>query len=449
MLSVVLLLALVSFLILSSAVLLVISAVQGTTQPLGTVATSTPILRGTQVKQTQTSGTTTEQSITPTATVPIYAPNNTSLQPLQLPSDRYVIYEEQNHMYLVSSVGGTPQAITTPGYVYNQAVRPLLIAGGQLLYSGDGIWLTDVFGGSALQIATLPANRVVTSLAVSGDGTTIAWSTEPTSGNGVIDIFAGALTSPTQVFEQPSTNCPCFRVFSFMNGNGKQGDTTLLLTDGQQSHEAIQFGLWTFDLTNPLTAMPQKILGGDTQQGPLAIFGNIMLYSSYEGEVPIPTDNSVPNDLAIVKYPNSLDLTTLDGHPLGIDGSQVVLAEQHQLANSADYHWITTPVFTPDGHTIIYIEFSSQAQTPFDRISAVFEVHISGSGKSLRASKPQLLVISTASLLELGPWFNAHILTFFADNSLYALDVQGGAVTTIMQTNAYARMIAVTGLGGE
>lgn len=450
MISIVLLLTLVSFLILSSSILLVISVVQGVTQPLGQAATSTPTQLGTPDKKTLTPTATTAQSITPTAIPPISAPNNTALRPLQLPSDRYVIYEQRNNIYLVSSVGATPQVITTPGYMYNQAVHPLLTPTGQLLYSGDGIWLTDIFGGTAVQIAKLPANQVITSLAVSSDGTTIAWSTEPASGNGLIDIFAGPLASPTKVFEQPSTNCPCFRIFAFMNGNGKQGDSTLLLTDGQQSHEAIQFGLWTFDLNNPLAANPQEILGGDTQQGPLALLpsGNILLYSSYEGEVPIPTDGSVPNDLAVVKYPNSLDLTTLDGHPLAMDGAQVVLAEQHQLANSAAYHWITTPIFTPDGHTLIYVEFSSQAQPPFDRSSAVFEVHISGSGKNLRASKPQLLVTSTAALLELGPWFNAHILTFYADNSLYALDVQNGAVTTIVQTNAYARMIAVAGIGG-
>ncbi|HEV7234745.1 MAG TPA: hypothetical protein VGN15_01105 [Ktedonobacteraceae bacterium] len=450
MLSIVLLLILVSFLILSSSVLLVISAVQEVTQPLGQAATSTPTQLGTQSKQTLTPAATTAPSITPTVIPPISAPGNTVLQPLQLPSDRSVIYEQQNSIYLVSSTGATPQAITTPGYVYNQAVHPLLTPTGQLLYSGDGIWLTDIFGGTAVQIAKLPANQIITSLAVSSDGTTIAWSTEPTNGNGSIAIFAGSLASPTKVFEQPSTNCPCFRIFAFMNGNGKQGDSTLLLTDGQQSHEAIQFGLWTFDLNKPLTATPQEILGGDTQQGPLALlpFGNTLLYSSYEGEVPIPTDGSVPSDLAVVKYPNSLDLTTLGGQPLAMDGLQVVLAEQHQLANSAAYHWITTPVFTPDGHTLIYVEFSSQAQPPFDRTSAIFEVHISGSGKTLRASKPQLLVTSTAALLELGPWFNAHILTFFADNSLYALDVRSGAATTIVQTSAYARMIAVVGTGG-
>lgn len=452
MMSIILLLTLVTFLILSSSVLLIISAVQGVTPPQSQKATSTPRQPGTQVKQTLTPGATTAQSIMPTAIPPISAPNNTVLQPLQLPSDRYVLYEQQNNIYLVSSVGAsaTPQAITTPGYVYNQAVHPLLTPAGQLLYSGDGIWLTDVFGGSAVQIAKLPANQVITSLAVSNDGTTIAWSTEPTSGIGVIAIFAGPLGSPTKVFEQPSTNCPCFRIFAFMNGNGKQGDSTLLLTDGQQSHEAIQFGLWTFDLNKPLTATPQEILGGDTQQGPLALlpFSNILLYSSYEGEVPIPTDGSVPNDLAVVKYPDSLDLTTLNGQPLAMDGLQVVLAEQHQLANSAAYHWITTPVFTPDGRTLIYVEFSSQAQPPFDRTSAVFAVQISGSGKNLRASKPQLLVTSTARLLELGPWLNARILTFFADNSLYALDVRGGTVATIVQTSAYARMIAVVGTGG-
>jgi len=76
--------------------------------------------------------------------------------------------------------------------------------------------------------------------------------------------------------------------------------TTLLLTDGQQSNEAIQFGLWTLDLTNPLSALPQPLLDGNSPQGPLALapFGNVLLYSTYEGQVPEPTDSSVPDDLA-------------------------------------------------------------------------------------------------------------------------------------------------------
>ena len=454
--SAILLLALMSLLILSSSILLIINAaqaLQGVTQsstPIAHLATGTSTQHDARTPQTPLPNATVNQGVMPTATPPILAPNNTLPVPLQLPPNHYAVYEQQDGIYLIVDEGGTPMALSTPGYVYNQAVRPILTPSGQLLYSGKGIWLTDLFGGTPTQITQLASNQEITSMALSSDGTTIAWSTEPTNGNGVIDIFAGPLTSPTKVFEQSSANCPCFRIFSFMNGNGKQGDSTLLLTDGQQSNEAIQFGLWSFDLTNPLTATPQLLLDGSSQQGPLVLlpFSNVLLYSSYEGEVPIPTDSSVPNDIAVLKYPNSLDLTTLDGQPLHTDGLQIVLAEQHELANSAAYHWITTPTFTPDGRTLIYVEFSSQAQTPFDRSSALFKVQISGSGKSLRIGRPQLMNTSTAALFELGAWLNSHILTFYADDALYALDVQSGAVTTITQTSAYARIVAVVGMGG-
>jgi Tol biopolymer transport system component len=235
-----------------------------------------------------------------------------------------------------------------------------------------------------------------------------------------------------------------------MNGTGKQGDTTLLLTDGQQSHEAIQFGLWTLDLTNSPVATPQPLLASNTSQGPLALApsGNVLLYSSYEGIVSVPTDGSVPTDIATLYYPNSLKVTTLDEQPLAFDTSQVILPEQHELSNSAAYHWVTTPVFTLDGHTLIYVEFSSQGQPPYDRSSAIFMAQISGSGKHLRVSQPQLMATVNIMLLELGVWFNDHVLTFYGDGILYALDIQSGAVATIAQTGVYARPIAVVGTGG-
>jgi Tol biopolymer transport system component len=110
---------------------------------------------------------------------------------------------------------------------------------------------------------------------------------------------------------------------------------------------------------------------------------------------------------------------------------------------------VTTPVFSPDGHTLVYVEFTSDAQDPFDRHSAIFTVQLTGSGNYLRAGKPQLLATSTAKLLELGTWFNSHILTFYADSNLYALDINSGAVTTIAQTGAYARVVAVVGSAGS
>jgi len=442
------LLVLIGLLIVSSASLLMVSLAQGLTHPVAGAATLTPTQQPSRA-QTVAPTATTDQNVTSTPTPPIFTPGNTIVPPLQLPSGRYLVYEQQDKLYWVSSTGGLPQVITAPGYLYNQAVRPILTSSGQLLYSGNGIWLTDIFGGTPQEIATLDPNKVITSMALSSDGTTVAWSTEPAGGDGVIDIYAGSLTAPTRVFEQLSSNCPCFRVFAFMNGQGKQGNTTLLLTDGQQSHEAIQLGLWSLNITNPT---PQPLMDEEnSQQGPLALapHSNILLYSSYEGEVPMPSDNSVPDDVATLNYPNSLDITTLDGQPLTMNTSQVLLPEQHGLSNRAVYHWVTTPVFTSDGHMLLYVEFSSQSQAPYDRSSALFEAQVSGSGKHLHVSKPQLMAGSTARLLELGPWLNNHILSFYADGTLYALDIQSGAVATIAQTKAYARIIAVVGLSGS
>src|SRR5207244_12728334 len=97
-------------------------------------------------------------------------------------------------------------------------------------------------------------------------------------------------------------------------------------------------------------------------------------------------------------------MTSLDGQPLAMDTSRVLLPEQHALSNKAVYHWVTTPVFTLDGHTLLYVEFSNQFQAPYDRSSALFEVQVSGSGKHLHVSNPQSMAACTAKLLELGAW---------------------------------------------
>ncbi|GAC1379475.1 MAG: hypothetical protein NVSMB33_04790 [Ktedonobacteraceae bacterium] len=440
------LLALVSVFILSSAALLLYSLIQTTMPPLpmARMASSTPARQ-----HAHTLLPTPASTPTMDATPPLFIPGNTVIPPLQLPAGHFIFYEQQNNIYEVASTGGLPQVVPTPGYIYNQAVHPVITPAGQLLYSGDGVWLTDVFGGNARQLAPLAPNEVITSMALSSDGTTIAWSTEPAAGNGLLDIYAGPLTAPVKVFEQSTASCPCFRIFAFSHATGTRGDTLLLLTDGQQSHESLQLGVWSLDLTEPLVATPQLLLDGDSPQGPLALapYSNVLLYSSYEGSVPVPTDGSVPTDIATLNYANSLKVTTLSGQPLAFDTSQVILAGQRELGNSAAYHWVTTPVFTLDGHALIYVEFSSQTQDPYDRSSALFIAHVSGTGKHLQVDKPQLLATSDALLLELGTWFNDRILTFYGDGTLYALDIRSGAVTTVVQTGAYARVIADVGVG--
>lgn len=429
--------------------------VQATTVNVTGTGTATVPTHGTP-SSNKTPSPTVSPTLTPTPAVtsPLSLPNNAIIPQLQLPENHFVLYEQQNGIYMVSSTAGSKsQQLTVPGYVYNEAIRPILTPSGQLLYSGalnntPGIWLTDIYSGTTTQVASFNSNQIITSMALSNDGTTIAWSIGPLSGNGLVDLYAGSVEHPVKVFEQSATNCPCFHAFGFMNGVGKQGDSTLLLTDDLQSHEANQNGLWTFDLTNP-TATPQQLLTEEAQQGPLVLapYSNVLLYSSNEGVAPVPTDNSVPDYVATLYYANSLNVTTLSGQPITVGPTQVILPEQHNLRNSSDYHWVTTPVFTMDGHTIIYVEFNSASQPPYDRTSAIFAAQINGSGKSLSVGSPHLLATSSAQLLELGPWFNNHILTFYADNSLYALNIQTGATSFIVHAGTYARIIAVTGLG--
>ena len=447
MLEVIILLSLVGLLVVSSLGALLFNVIQA-------ASGSTALTPTASASQTTLAGKATPAptlSPTPVSDAPFSPPDNAPIAVLQLPTGHTLIYEEDTGIYLVSSAGGTPQQLSTPGYLYNEAARPILTPADELLYSGtNGIWLINIFTGITTRVAALAPNQVITAMMLSSDGTTIAWSTQAANGGGVIAVFAGSLTAPVKVFAQSSTHCPCFRVFSFLNGKGKQGNDTLLLTDSQQSYEAIQYGLWSLDLTAPpLTAQPSLLLPENTSQGPLALapYSNVLLYSSYEGDIPVPTDGSVPPDIGTLTYPNSLDVTTLAGRPLKTDITQTLLPEQHDLPNSAEYHWITTPVFTPDGHSIIYVEFSSLSQPPYDRSSAIFSASISGAGKSLRVGQPQLLLTSTARLVELGGWFSNNVLTIYADNALYALNIQHDTIAAIIHTYTYARIIGSVGTG--
>jgi hypothetical protein len=380
------------------------------------------------------------------AASPIFTPGNASISPLQLPASYSVIYQQVDGLYIGSSSDTVPHKIPATGYVYSEAVPPILTPSGQLLYSGNGIWLIDPFGGTPTQIAALAPDQVITSMALSSNGSKIAWSTVHVDGTGNIDIYAGPLAAPAIVYEQPALDCPCFRIFSFARGVGPRANNTLLLTDDRGSNEAVQYGLWSLDLTQTLSK-PQLILDENSQQGPLALTpnGSGLLYSSNEGAVPVPTDGSVPTSIAALSYANDLNLTTLSGSSRTPGASQIVLKKQDNLSNSAQYHWVTTPLFSPDAHTLAYIEFSSDSQDPYDRHSALYTVQISGSGAHIHAGKPRLIATSTELLMELGAWFNNHIITFYSDGSLYAFDLQTNALTTLARTNTYANIVAVIG----
>lgn len=380
---------------------------------------------------------------------------------LRLPSGRYVIYEQQNGLYTVSTSGGTPQLIATPGYIYNRATPPIITPSGQLLYSGDGLWLTDIYNGFSQQIATLDPGQIITSLVLSSDGTKVAWSTEPVDGNGNAAIHEGPLLQSRVIYQHAASDCPCFRVFSFYDSHERPPDSALLLADDRGDHRAVRYGLWMLDLNQPAIndqasqaskdTQPQlqQLMGEDTQQGPLVLapYTNTLLYSSFEGVMQQPTDDSVPQEIATLSYANSLVMTTLSGKTPTIGTQQTILSEQHALNNQAQYHWVTTPRFTLDGNTLVYVEFTSDAQAPFDRHSAFYTVQVSGSGSSLHTGRPQLLATSNDRFVELGSWVNGHVVTFYSDGTIYALDITTGAVATIEQTNVYAHPVAVVGQG--
>ncbi len=352
-------------------------------------------------------------------------------------------------MYLVSTTDNSVQWLYTPDYAYNQAIRPLLTPDNRLLYTGSkGIWMVGLFDQQAVQLATFPANLTVTSLALSQDGKTVAWTVEPADGSGQISLYAGPLDHPQLVRQQSALDCPCFRIFSFLNGNTTTANTTLLLTDDRGSNLAVQYGLWALDLSKP-TADPQLIMDENSQQGPLVFqpYSTTLLYAPYEGAVPVPTDGSVPADIAALSYANSLSLETLDSSTLEAGEPQVVLREQKSLASSQQATWITTPTFSPDGQTLAYVEFSSDPRAPYDRHSALWTVQITGAGDHIQVGTPQLAALSTARMIELGPWLNSHTIILYGDGSLYVLDTQNNALAILVQGNHYLRVLGVLGIG--
>ncbi len=382
---------------------------------------------------------------------PLLPPGQSAAPQLTLPTGKYVVYQQPKKIAIVPLAGGLVTVLTTPGYIYNLSAPPLITPSGQLLYSGNGLWLTDIFDGMPRQIATLPAGQVITSMVLSNDGSTVAWRTEPANGTGNNMLYVGPLEKSVPVYQHDAADCPCFRVFAFLQEKGLQANSTLLLTDDRGDHRAVHYGLWSLNLADTPLQDPQPLLPGDAQQGPLALSpdGTTLLYSTNQGIVPTTDDLSVPLDIAALNYANSLSIahiglssSTNDPDPV-LQNTSTILPEQHDLSNSAAYHWVTTPTFAPDGHTLLYIVFSSDAETPFDRHNAVYVVHTKSSSVQPMVGTPQLLSNSTDLFVELGAWISNSRLTFYSDGTLYAVDTSNGAVATIAKTTAYSRVIAV------
>ena len=163
--------------------------------------------------------------------------------------------------------------------------------------------------------------------------------------------------------------------------------------------------------------------------------------------MPVLNGTNAPSDTISLTYANSLNITTLSKNTPELSSAQVILPEQNDMSNSAVYRWVTTPRFTPAGHTLLYAEFSTEASPPYSRHSALYSVQVTGSGAHLKVGTPQVVATTPAYYIELGAWLNQHIITFYADGALYALDIQNGAYKQLIKTGVYTRIAAVGSQG--
>ena len=67
----------------------------------------------------------------------------------------------------------------------------------------------------------------------------------------------------------------------------------------------------------------------------------------------------------------------------------------------------------------------------------------------MQVAKPGVLATSSALFVELGPRVNDHILTSYADNVIYAMDVTTGAMKTVIKGSGYMRILSIVQRGPE
>jgi WD40-like Beta Propeller Repeat len=395
----------------------------------------------------------------PMSQSPLLGRGGAALLSFDLPAHRTMLYVQKDAIYSVTtrgtqniSLGGqaTPDVVTpplriaTPDYTYNPSLPPLVTSAGRLIYAGGtGLWMSDLVHNQPRQIASLGDNQEVTSLVLSHEGSQLAWSVAPKDGRGEIRIFAGPIGSTKLVYQQAADRCPCFRVFSFWLASDAVERDTLLLSDDHGDDGPVEHGLWVFPIDRGSSVKPALVIKSDPPQGPLALSpdNTNLLYTTYEGNVPVPDD--MPDALPPVGYANSLVVASLQETAPYLANMHVVLPEQQVQGNSAQYHWVMSPSFSPDGQTLVYVEFSAASQESFTRTNALYVVQMHGSADLTRPTHPTVLATTAAHYVELGSWWDAHTVTVFIDRGFYALDVQQGLLTPIIQTDGYAYEIAV------
>lgn len=369
---------------------------------------------------------------------PISGPASKDAPP-RLSANTGILYTIGNQIYLLTN-SNIPDALNTPGY--SPLITPLLTSDGHLLYAGDGIYLADPLTSSdttvPLQIASIDtATQIIASLAVSADGKHIFWSVEPRNGSGTIMLYEATLTTtgasaPTLIYSQQAGTCPCYLIFG-VGPTDTAGAPTLLLSDDLGTPTGQGTGLWVYDLAQHQVG--PELLADDQGQAPLTLSadGTRLAYALSTGEVPEPTDGSVPLQLGSQPYANSIAVTAWSG--TAFSTSETILSPQANVQTFSSYHWITTPFFSPDNQSLAYIQFSSDDQGPYDRHSSLYIVGASGQ------SVPRVVATFSARLAELGGWLDSHTLLFYADAGIYAIDSQTGAYSLLAATSGYTQII--------
>ncbi len=358
-----------------------------------------------------------------------------------------MIYADASGVYLLTSSAAAPEKLNTPGYT--SLVSPVLTSGGQLLYAGSGLYLMDLFhttNATPLKIASIdPQKQIIASMAMSADGQQVFWSVEPHNGSGTISLYEATLTpegvsTPTLLYSQPTNNCPCYMVFGLAEaGAGKT--TKLLLTDNLGTPADQGTGLWAFDQVQQQVGT--QVLDEDQGEDPLVLSADhtLLAYAPTTGEVPEPTDGSVPSQVGSQPFGNSMAI--VDAASSGAGKPVTIVSPQTNVHSFSAYHWITTPTFSPDNQSIAYIQFSSDDTGPYDRHSSLYVAPTKGSGA------PKVVANFSAQLVELGIWLDSHTLLLYADTGIYAIDTRTAAISLLSVVQNYSRIVGVIALPGD
>jgi hypothetical protein len=375
---------------------------------------------------------------------PISGPPSTATPP-RLAANAGIVYSDDEGIYLLTADAAEPEKLNTPNYI--SRVLPRVTNNGYLLYAtNNGLYLLDLLHRDSvkpLQVASINGQtQIIASTAISSDGQAVFWSVEPHTGKGVLTLYTATLTStgvsaPTALYSQSAGACPCYMLFG-TGPAGTDGSPSLLLTDDLGTPGGQGTGLWSFDLATQ--QIGSALLDDNQGQAPLALSTDYsqLAFAPTTGQVPEPTDNSVPNQVANQPYGNSIAVSAWGSGAL--NSAVTLVPQQGNVPTFSSYHWITTPVFSPDGHTLAYIQFSADDSGPYDRHNTLYIADTTG------INTPVVVANFNTLLVELGGWLDSHTLILYSDNGIYALNVNTSAISLLAATFNYSHIIGLVNL---